>query len=57
MTNYNPLPYECVPVPNSEPTTPDIWGVYPENAMLRQQIEKNEELLDALMKTIAEQSH
>ena len=57
MTNYNPLPYECVPVPGSEPTTPDIWGVYPENAMLRAQIEKNEELLDTLMKTIAEQAH
>ena len=57
MTNYNPLPYECVPVPGSEPTTPDIWGVYPENALLRQQIEKNEELLDTLMKTIAEQAH
>jgi hypothetical protein len=57
MTTYNPLPYECVPVPGSEPTTPDIWGVYPENAMLRQQIEKNEELLDTLMKTIAEQAH
>lgn len=57
MTTYNPLPYECVPVPGSEPTTPDIWGVYPENAMLRQQIEKNEELLDALMKEIANQAH
>jgi len=57
MTNYNPLPYECVPVPGSEPTTPDIWGVYPENAMLRQQIEKNEELLDTFMKTIASQQH
>lgn len=57
MTTYNPLPYECVPVPNSEPTTPDIWGVYPENAMLRQQIEKNDKLLDAFMKTIAEQQH
>lgn len=57
MTHYNPLPYECVPVPGSEPTTPDIWGVYPENARLRHQIEKNEELLDTLMKTIAEQAH
>jgi hypothetical protein len=56
MTNYNPLPYECVPVPETD-TTPDIWGVYPENALLRAQIEKNEELLDTLMKTIAEQAH
>jgi hypothetical protein len=54
MTNYNPLPYECVPVTDA---TPDIWGVYPENAMLRAQIEKNEELLDTFMKTIAEQQH
>lgn len=57
MTINNPLPYECVPVPGSEPTTPDIWGVYPENAMLRAQIEKNEELLDTFIKTIASQQH
>ena len=64
MTNYNPLPYECVPVPGSEPTTPDIWGVYPENAMLRQQIAENEELLakndqllETMMKTIVEKDN
>jgi len=57
MTNYNPLPYECVPVPGSEPTTPDIWGVYPENAMLRAQIGKNEEYQDFLMKEMANQLH
>ena len=57
MTNYNPLPYECVPVPGSEPTTPDIWGVYPENAMLRAQIEKNDQLLETMMKAIAEKQH
>jgi hypothetical protein len=57
MTNYNPLPYECVPVPGSEPTTPDIWGVYPENAMLRAQIEKNEEYQDFLLKEMANQLH
>jgi hypothetical protein len=57
MTINNPLPYECVHETGFEPTTPDIWGVYPENAMLRQQIEKNEELLDTFMKTIASQQH
>ena len=58
MTIINPLPYECVPVPSATPdTTPDIWGVYPENAMLRHQIEKNEELLDTFIKTIASQQH
>lgn len=54
MTINNPLPYECVPETD---TTPDIWGVYPENALLRQQIEKNEELLDTFMKTITSQQH
>jgi len=54
MTTINPLPYECVP---ENDATPDIWGVYPENALLRAQIEKNEELLDTLMKTIETQAH
>ena len=54
MTTINPLPYECVP---ENDATPDIWGVYPENALLRAQIEKNDELLDTFMKTIAEQQH
>ena len=54
MTIFNPLPYECV---QETDATPDIWGVYPENAMLRAQIEKNDELLDTFMKTIAEQQH
>jgi hypothetical protein len=59
MTINNPLPYECQP-----DTTPDIWGVYPENAMLRQQIAQNEELLakndqllETMMKTIVEKQH
>ena len=61
MTNYNPLPYECVPETDA---TPDIWGVYPENAMLRQQIAQNEELLakndqllETMIKTIETQAH
>ena len=37
MTNYNQLPYECVPVPGSEQTTPDIWEcpaiVYPRRSV------------------------
>lgn len=57
MTIINPLPYECVPVPNSAPTTPDIWGVYPENARLRQEVERKGEAMDELMKTLTEQAH
>jgi hypothetical protein len=53
MTNYNPLPYECVPVPETD-TTPDIWGVYPENALLRAELEKTNQLIETLMKTIIE---
>ena len=61
MTYYNPLPYECVPETDA---TPDIWGVYPENAMLRAQIVQNEELLakndqllETMMKTIVEKDN
>ena len=54
MTIINPLPYECV---QETDATPDIWGVYPENAMLRAQIEKNDQLLETMMKAIAEKQH
>ena len=54
MTIFNPLPYECV---QETDATPDIWGVYPENAMLRAQIEKNDQLLETMMKAIAEKQH